>query len=81
MEFEKIRDVIVSQLGDGGRLTREQITPESRFADDLGADSIAIFQIITELEEEFGMEFDDDQAENIKTVGEAAEYIRRTLNH
>ncbi|MCL2420590.1 MAG: acyl carrier protein [Defluviitaleaceae bacterium] len=80
MEFEKIRDVILSQMGaSGGKLTKEMITPETTFVDDLGADSLDIFQIITELEEVFEMEFDDSEAENIKTVGDAAEFIRKAL--
>ena len=77
MEFEKIRDVIQSQMGSSGKL--ETITPETRFIDDLGADSLDLFQIITELEEVFGMEFDDTEAENIRTVGDAAEFIRKAL--
>ena len=80
MEFEKIRDVILSQMSvSGGTLTKEMITPETAFIDDLGADSLDIFQIITELEEVFDMEFDDSEAENIRTVGDAAEFIRKAL--
>ena len=80
MEFEKIREVILEQLGESGRkLTEEMITPETTFVEGLGADSLDIFQIITELEEIFDMEFDDSEAENIKTVGDAAEYVRKAM--
>ena len=80
MEFEKIREVILSQMGvAGGKLTAEMITPDTSFIEDLGADSLDIFQIITELEEVFDLEFDDSDAENIRTVGDAAEYIKKAL--
>ena len=75
MEFEKIREVILSQMGVGGKITAEMITPETTFIEDLGADSLDIFQIITELEEIFDLEFSDADAENIKTVGDAAQHI------
>lgn len=78
MEFEKIREVIISQLG-AIKITKDAITPETTFIEDLGADSLDIFQIITELEEVFDLEFDDTEAENIRTVGDAAEYIRKAL--
>ena len=78
MEFEKIREVIISQIG-GGKLTEDMITPDTTFIEDLGADSLDIFQIITELEEVFDLEFSDEDAENIRTVGDAAEFIRKAL--
>lgn len=82
MEFEKIRDVILSQMGAaGGKITKEMITPETAFIEDLGADSLDIFQIITELEEVFELEFDDAEAENIRTVGDAAEHIKKVLGN
>ena len=79
MEFEKIRDVILSQIGTSGNITKESITPATTFVEDLGADSLDVFQIITELEEVFELEFDDTEAENIKTVGDAAEYVKKVL--
>jgi len=79
MEFEKIRDVILSQMGGNNKLTKEMITPETSFMEDLGADSLDIFQIITELEEVFDLEFDDADAENIRTVGDAANHIKKAL--
>jgi len=75
MEFEKIRDVIVEQMG----IDADKITQETRFQQDLNADSLDIFQIISELEDIFGMEFDSDDAAKIKTVGDAAEYVQKAL--
>jgi len=81
MEFEKIRDVILSQMETSSNITKESITPETTFVEDLGADSLDVFQIITELEEVFELEFNDADAENIKTVGDAAEFIKKALNN
>jgi len=75
MEFEKIRDVIAEQMG----IDADKITPETRFQQDLNADSLDIFQIISELEDIFGMEFDNDDAAKIKSVGNAAEYVQKAL--
>jgi len=75
MEFEKIRDVIAEQMG----IAKENITPETNFQKDLNADSLDLFQIISELEEVFNMEFDSDDAEKINTVGDAAQYIKKAL--
>jgi len=75
MEFEKIRDVIAEQMG----VAKDSITPESKFQQDLNADSLDIFQIISELEDIFGMEFENDDAANITTVGDAAEYVKKAL--
>jgi acyl carrier protein len=75
MEFEKIRDVISEQMN----IDKDKITPDSSFQGDLNADSLDIFQIISELEEVFGMEFSNEAAESIKTVGDAADYIKKAL--
>jgi len=72
MEFEKIREIIASQMN----ISEDKITMTSSFAEDLGADSLDIFQIITELEEEFDLEFSNEATEKVKTVGDAVEYIR-----
>ena len=76
MEFEKIRDVIAEQMG----VDKDSITPETAFKDDLNADSLDIFQIISELEDIFGMEFDNDDADSIRTVGDAAQHIKKALS-
>ena len=76
MEFDKISEVIAEQMG----ISKDKITAETTFAGDLNADSLDVFQIISELEEIFGMEFSDEDAEGIKTVGDAAEYVKKALN-
>ena len=75
MEFEKIADVIAEQMG----VDKSSITPETTFTDDLNADSLDIFQIISELEDIFGMEFANEDADKIRTVGDAAEYVKKAL--
>ena len=75
MEFEKIRDVIAEQMS----IDKESITAETTFADDLNADSLDVFQIISELEDTFGMEFSNEDADKIRTVGDAAEYVKKAL--
>ncbi|MCL2573397.1 MAG: acyl carrier protein [Defluviitaleaceae bacterium] len=72
MEFEKIRQIIAEQLGK----EESEIAMETSFNDDLGADSLDLFQIISELEEAFDMEFPQDDLEKIKTVGDAVNYIQ-----
>jgi len=76
MEFEKIRDIISEQMS----IPKNSITPETTFREDLNADSLDIFQIISDLEEIFGMEFENEDAEKINTVGDAAEYVKKALN-
>ena len=72
MEFEKIRDIIADVLN----LDKNSITEDKKFVDDLGADSLDIFQIIMGIEETFDIEIDNDEAEQIVTVGDAVEQIR-----
>jgi len=75
MELEKIIDVIAEQMS----VSKDKITKTTTFKEDLNADSLDIFQIITELEEIFGMEFANEDAEKIVTVGDAAEYVKNAL--
>ena len=75
MEFEKIRKIIAEQLHQ----PEENITEETSFQDDLGADSLDIFQIIMALEEEFELEISNEDAENISTVGDVVEYVKEHL--
>ena len=70
--FERIRDIIVEQLG----VEPDEVTEQSSFIDDLGADSLDIVELIMALEEEFGMEIPDEEAEKISTVGDVIEYIK-----
>ncbi len=69
--FDKVKDIIVEQLG----VDQGEVDVETSFVDDLGADSLDIVELIMALEEEFGVEISDEQAESITTVGEAVEYI------
>jgi acyl carrier protein len=68
---EKVKDIISGQLG----VKKEEIKPESSFVDDLGADSLDTVEVVMALEEEFGIEIPDEDAEKITTVGEAVKYI------
>jgi len=72
MVFEKVKKIIVEQLG----VEEDEITMESSFIDDLGADSLDIVELIMALEEEFELEIPDSEAEKITTVGDAVEYIK-----
>lgn len=67
MEFEKLRDIIVEVLN----VDENEVTMESTFIDDLGADSLDVFQIIMGIEEEFDIEIPNEEAEKIVTVGDA----------
>ena len=69
---EKVKNIIVEQLG----VEPEQVKPEAQFVNDLGADSLDTVELIMALEEEFNIDIPDEQAEKIKTVGEAIEHIK-----
>lgn len=73
---EKVKDIISEQLG----VKKEEIKPESSFIDDLGADSLDTVEVVMALEEEFGIEIPDEDAEKITTVGEAVQYIEDKLS-
>ena len=72
MEFEKIQEIIVDQLG----VDEKAITLQTSFTDDLGADSLDLVELIMALEEEFDMEIPDEEAEKIVTVKDAVDYIK-----
>ena len=76
MELEKLKKVIAEVLN----VDTEEITLDTTFTDDLGADSLDVFQIIMGLEEEFDIEIPSDKAEKITTVEEAVEMIKGALN-
>lgn len=76
MEFQKLKDIIVDVLN----VSEEDITMETTFVDDLGADSLDIFQIIMGIEETFDIEIDNEDAEKIVTVGDAVEQIKNAIN-
>lgn len=71
--FEKVKEIVVEQLG----VDEADVTMESTFIDDLGADSLDIVELIMAFEEEFNIEIPDDVAEKIKTVKDAVEYIEK----
>ena len=77
MEFEKLKQIIVEVLN----VDENEITMDTTFIDDLGADSLDVFQIIMGLEEEFDSEIPNEQAEKIVTVADAVEQIKSALNN
>src|SRR3954465_8310845 len=70
---ERVIDIVCENLG----VNKEQVTRQTSFQEDIGADSLDIVELVMELEEEFEITIPDDQAEKIKTVGEAIDYIER----
>ncbi len=68
----RVRSIIADQLG----ITEEEIKPESKFIEDLGADSLDIVELIMAMEEEFQTEIPDEEAEKIRTVGDVMEYVK-----
>ncbi len=75
MELEKLKVIIADVLN----VDTAEITEDTTFVDDLGADSLDIFQIIMGIEEEFDVEIDNDTAEQIVTVGDVAEAIKSVM--
>ena len=70
MEFEKVRDIIVETLG----CDAEEVTPEASLSDDLGADSLAAVELVMALEEATGLSIAEEDAANLKTVGDILTY-------
>ena len=77
MELEKLKEIIADVLN----VDADDITEDTTFVDDLGADSLDIFQIIMGIEETFDIEIDNDDAENIATVGDAVEQIKNATKN
>ncbi|HEV2283327.1 MAG TPA: acyl carrier protein [bacterium] len=69
--FDRVKAIVVEQLG----VDAAQVTPQSKFVEDLGADSLDVVELVMALEEEFDLEIPDEDAEKIATVGEAVKYI------
>ncbi len=69
--FDRIRDIIVEQLD----VSEEQVTPDARFVDDLGADSLDVVELIMRIEEELEIEIPDEDAEKLQTVKDAVAYV------
>ena len=76
MEFEKLQEIIAEVLN----VDPEEITMDTTFVDDLGADSLDVFQIIMGIEEEFDIEISNEDAEKIVNVGDAVEQIKNAVN-
>ncbi len=76
MEFTKLQDIIAEVMS----VDKDEITMETRFADDLGADSLDVAQIIMGIEDEFDIEIPTEEIEDIVTVGDAVEKIRSAAN-
>ncbi|HIE59368.1 MAG TPA: acyl carrier protein [Persephonella sp.] len=70
---ERVKEIIADQLG----VSVDQIKPESKFVDDLGADSLDVVELIMAFEEEFGVEIPDEDAEKISTVQDVLNYIKQ----
>ncbi len=75
MEFEKLQQIIAEVLN----IDPEEITMNTTFVDDLGADSLDVFQIIMGIEEEFDIEIDNEEAEKITTVQDAVDQIKKAV--
>ncbi len=73
VDMDKIKAIIVEQLG----VDESEVTPEAHFIDDLGADSLDTVELVMALEEEFGIEISDEDAEKIQTVGDVVKFIEK----
>jgi acyl carrier protein len=69
--YEKVKEIIVEQLG----VDEDKVTPEARFREDLEADSLDLVELIMAFEDEFGGEISDEEAQQIKTVGQSVDYL------
>ena len=76
MEFEKLREIIADVMN----IDEKEIKEDSSFENDLGADSLDVFQIIMGIDDAFDIEIDNDEAEKIVTVGDAVEQIKNATN-
>ena len=70
---DKVKSIIVEQLG----VDEEEVTPDASFVDDLGADSLDTVELVMAFEEEFGIDIPDEDAEQMRTVGDAVSYLKK----
>lgn len=75
MVFEKIKEILASQLD----VDAEEMSPDTKIAEDLGADSLDVVELLMAIEEEFDVEIPDEEIEKLKTVGDVAEYIQNNM--
>ncbi|MEM1157325.1 MAG: acyl carrier protein [Verrucomicrobiota bacterium] len=73
---DKVKEIIVEQLS----VNTEQVTPEAKFIEDLGADSLDVVELVMAFEEQFGIEVPDEDAEKLQTVGDVNSYIKEALD-
>jgi acyl carrier protein len=73
--YERIKDIIVEQLG----VDEDKVTLDARFREDLEADSLDLVELIMAMEDEFGGEISDEEAQQLKTVGQAIEYLKSRM--
>jgi acyl carrier protein len=69
---DRVKEIIAKEL----EVDVKQLTPEAKFIEDLGADSLDIVELVMELEEQFGLEIPDEEADKLKTVGDAMNYLK-----
>jgi len=74
--YDRIRDIVVEELS----VNADQVTPTARFMEDLGADSLAIVEMIMKIEEELEVEIPDEEAEKLATVADAVKYVEEHLS-
>jgi acyl carrier protein len=72
---EKVKDIIEKELG----VEREKLTPDATFVEDLGADSLDIVELVMEFEKEFNIDIPDEDAEKLRTVGDALKYLNEKV--
>ena len=73
---EKVKEILIAQLD----VKPEQITPQARIVEDLGADSLDTIELVMAFEEEYGIEIPDEKAERLRTVGDVIKYLTEMLN-